>query len=184
MTEKIQVYDVQSRQTCFVRCCLRMFRTGIMDKFLDVAKENNLDEDLPDDKPELELVNATDDPAELVNLCRKLKTPRGNDALTEKILADQERTMPVLIEKFYRNTFDHFIDNAVLIFAYCDEKYVDEVLKNYNNIRSELAKCEFCVVLGFRKRTDCVDFLKQELKNLGHDKNYKTGPEVALEELI
>ncbi len=163
---------------------IRMFRTGIMDKFLDVAKENNLDEDLPDDKPELELVNATIDPAELVNLCRKLKSVRANDALTEKILADQEHALPVLIEKFYRNSFEHFIDNAALVLAYCDEKYVDEVLKNYHNIRSELAKCEFCVVLGSRKRKDCIDFLKQELKNLSHDKSYKSGPEVALEELI
>lgn len=163
---------------------LRMFRTGIMDKFLDIAEENNLDKELPDDKPELELVDATNDPAELVNLCRKLKSVRANDALTEKILVDQEHTMPVLIEKFYRNSYEHFIDNAVLVLAYCDEKYVDEVLKNYNNIRSELAKCEFCVVLGFRERKDCIDFLKQEVKSLSHDKSYKSGPEVALEELI
>lgn len=92
--------------------------------------------------------------------------------------------MPILIEKFYRNSYEHFIDNAALVLAYCDEKYVDEVLKNYNNIRSELAKCEFCVVLGFRNRKDCIDFLKQEVKNLSHDKSYKSGPEVALEELI
>ncbi len=148
---------------------LKMFRTGIMDEFLDIAEKNNLDKDLPDDKPELELVNTTNDSAELVNLCRKLKSVRANDALTEKILADQERTMPVLIEKFYRNSYEHFIDNAALVLAYCDEKYVDEVLKNYNNIRSELAKCEFCVVLGFRERKDCNDSLKQELKNLSHD---------------
>lgn len=163
---------------------LRMFRTGIIDKFLDIAEENNLDKELPDDKPELEIVNATDDPAELVNLCRKLKSVRANDALTEKILADQEHTMPVLIEKFYRNSFENFIDNAALVLAYCDEQYVDEVLKNYNNIRSELAKCEFCVVLRFRGRKDCIDFLKQELNNLGNEKSYKSGLEVALEELV
>ena len=50
MTEKIQVYDVQSRQTCFVRCCLKSI-TGVRPKFYeaDVADkvaifaENDID---------------------------------------------------------------------------------------------------------------------------------------------
>ncbi len=162
---------------------LKMFRSGIMNEVLDTVKEKMPDEDMPDETAELELVAATTDPAELINLCRKVKSFRGTDALADKILADQEHTLPSLIEKFYRNSFEHFIDRAVLIFAYCDEMYVDEVLKNYKNIRSDYAKCEFCVVLGFRQRKDCIDFLKQEVKNLSHDSSLSSGPKTALNEM-
>ena len=164
---------------------LRLFRTGIVEKALDAAKDEGLqDPDMPDETADMEKINTADDPADLIDLCRKVKSYRGGDVLVEKILADQKNTMPILIEKFSRSLYDHFIDKAVLILAYCEEVYVDEVLKNYKNIRSDYAKCGFCVVLGYRNRKDCIDFLKQEVKNLGRDEKYKTGPEVALEELM
>ena len=38
MTEKVQVYDVQSRQMCFVRCCLNCFSKKQIEKYLTYYK--------------------------------------------------------------------------------------------------------------------------------------------------
>ena len=71
-----------------------------------------------------------------------------------------------------------------MILAYCNEVYVDEIISSYKNICINYSKCQFCVVLGFRKRKDCIDYLKQEVRNLNHDKSLSSGPEAALKELL
>lgn len=131
---------------------------------------------------ETELVNSAENAEATADLCRKITFLRPMNILAEKILANQEETMPYIIRRYMTSSQGRFIDNACLIFAYCDEKYVDEVLSNYKNIRNDFAKSEFCVVLGYRGRRDCIDFLKQELKNLNHEGLFE-GPQSALDKL-
>ena len=120
---------------------LKLFRTGLLDEAAEKLKQPS-ESDLKD----LETVEKTDDPEALVNLCRKISYYKAKDALVEKILADQENKMPLLIARFLRSSHDKFIEQATLALGYCDEKYVDELLERYEEIRSDYAKAEFCVI--------------------------------------
>lgn len=168
---------------------LRLFRTGLLDKAAEKTKQPS-EADLLD----LEKVDKESDPALLVDLCRKISYYKAKDVLVEKILADQENTMPLLIARFLRSSHDKFIEQATLALGYCEEKYVDEVVDRYEEIRSDYAKAEFCVVLGFRQKKDCAELLRREaarLKKIGQRNNtavgralstdYQDGPILALE---
>lgn len=168
---------------------LRLFRTGLLDEAAEKIKQPS-ESDLKD----LETVDNTSSPEEVINLCRKVSYYKAKDALVEKILVDQENTMPLLIARFLRSSHDKFIEQATLALGYCDEKYVDEVVDRYEEIRSDYAKAEFCVVLGFREKKECAELLKREaarLKKVSRSSNtavgraisadYQDGPLLALE---
>ena len=102
--------------------------------------------------------------------------------------------MPLLIARYLRSSHGKFIEQATLALGYCEEKYVDEVVDRYEEIRSDYAKAEFCVVLGFRQKKECVELLRREaarLKKIGQRNNtavgralstdYQDGPILALE---
>ena len=105
--------------------------------------------------------------------------------------------MPLLIARFLRSSHDKFIEQATLALGYCEEKYVDEVVDRYEKIRSDYAKAEFCVVLGFRQKKECVGLLRREAERMkklsrrNHSNNtavgralstdYQDGPLIALD---
>lgn len=168
---------------------LRLFRTGLLDEAAEKIKQPS-ESDLKD----LETVENTSSPEEVINLCRKVSYYKAKDALVEKILVDQENTMPLLIARFLRSSHDKFIEQATLALGYCEEKYVDEVVDRYEEIRSDYAKAEFCVVLGFRQKKECGELLRREaarLKKSSQRNNtavcralstdYQDGPLLALE---
>ena len=113
---------------------IKLFRTGLLDKAAEKTKQPS-EADLKD----LEIVEKTDAPESLVNLCRKVSYYKAKDALVEKILANQENTMPLLIARYLRSSHDKFIEQATLALGYCEEKYVDEVVDRYEEIRSDYA---------------------------------------------
>ena len=168
---------------------LKLFRTGLLDEAAEKIKQPS-----EADLLELETVEKTDAPEALVNLCRKVSYYKAKDALVEKILADQENTMPLLIARFLRSSHDKFIEQATLALGYCDEKYVDEVVDKYEETRSDYAKAEFCVVLGFRQKKECVELLRREVGRMSKlsrssstavgralSTDYQDGPRLALE---
>lgn len=168
---------------------LRLFRTGLLDEAAEKIKQPS-----ESDLLELETVDKESSPEILVDLCRKISYYKAKDALVEKILANQENTMPLLISRFLRSSHDKFIEQATLALGYCEEKYVDEVVDRYEGIRSDYAKAEFCVVLGFRQKKECAELLRREaarLKKISQRNNtavgralstdYQDGPRLALE---
>ncbi len=156
---------------------LRLFRTGLLDEAAEKIKQPSTSDLL-----ELNTVEKTNDQEEVVNLCRKISYYKAKDALVEKILADQEHTMPLLIARYLRSSQDKFIEQATLALGYCDEKYVDELVVKYEEIRSDYAKAEFCVVLGFRQKKECAELLRREAERLSARKSeYKDGPLLALD---
>ncbi len=108
---------------------LRLFRTGLLDEAAEKIKQPS-----EADLLELKTVNATSDPEEVVNLCRKISYYKAKDALVEKILADQENTMPLLIARYLRSSHDKFIEQASLALDYRDEKSVDELVDKPRNL--------------------------------------------------
>lgn len=156
---------------------LKVFRTGLLDEAAEKIKQPS-----PSDLLELETVDKESSPEALVDLCRKVSYYKAKDALVEKILADQENTMPLLIARYLRSSHDKFIEQATLAFGYCEDKYVDEVVDKYEEIRSDYAKAEFCVVLGFRQKKECAELLRREVERLSSRRSeYKDGPLLALD---
>lgn len=136
---------------------------------------------------DLEAVNGTDDAVELANLVRKIKDMEAKRILIKKILANQDETMPLIIKRFHTSVQELFIETATIIFGHCEEKYVDEMLTEYDQIRSIYAQSEFCMMLGYRNRIDCIPFLKEEyarMKAMKSEGSIVQGPLVALNELI
>jgi len=155
---------------------LKLFRTGLLDEAADKIKKVS-----SSDLLELDTVNTASDPEEVVNLCRKISYYKAKDALVEKILADQEHTMPLLIARYLRSSQDKFIELATLALGYCENKYVDDLVDKYEEIRSDYAKAEFCVVLGFRQKRECADLLRREAERLGIRRSeYMDGPLLSL----
>lgn len=90
--------------------------------------------------------------------------------------------MPLLIARYLRSSHDKFIEQATLALGYCEDKYVDELIEKYEEIRSDYAKAEFCVVLGFSQKKECVNLLRREAKRLSARRSeYKDGPLLVLD---
>ncbi len=136
---------------------------------------------------DLEVVNSTNAPADLANLVRKIRDMGAKRILIKKILANQEEIMPLIIKRFRTSVQDLFIETATVIFGHCEESYVDEMLADYTEIKSIYAQSEFCMMLGYRNRKDCIPFLKMEyarMKAMKSEKNIEQGPLVALNALM
>lgn len=132
---------------------------------------------------EIEMVNSTNEPENLVDLCRKVTDFHAKRTLWKKILENQNEAMPFLLKRFYTSSQDKYLETAALVLAYAEEKYIDELLKNYKEIRCEYAKAVFCIVLGFRQKKSCIPFLKSEMKRmekLHGDTDYSEAPKAAL----
>ena len=158
----------------------------LQDKLDEITVPMMEDDVLATKAKDMETVNHTDDPAELVNLIRKTRDMGAKRILIKKILANQSETMPLVMKRFLTSVQDLFIETAVLIFAHCDEKYVNEMLSEYEQIRSAYAQSEFCMMLGFRQRKDCISFLQKEYKRMQTIKSERSlaqGPLVALYDL-
>lgn len=162
-----------------------LFDGSIEDIIKDVDEKIDLEEMNERLAKDFELINNADNAEKLVDVCRKVSGLESRKVLIEKILENQEETMPLVIKRFLTSTQDNYIEVSAIIFAWCEEKYVDDMLSQYKQIRSPYAQSEFCVSLGIRERKDCVDLLKKEyerLKEIAYkeDESYEQGPLLAL----
>lgn len=153
---------------------------------LTLSKITDEERDLDFDNQK-ELLDNAKSPVELVNVARKVKMPTLKRILGKKILENESETLPLILKRYKTSQLDTFIETSILVLAHCDEKYVDELLNDYDGINSPYAKSEFCVVLGFRNRVDCRDFLQRQYellkKECGVRDHFEQGPLIALWDL-
>lgn len=164
-----------------------LFNDELQDKITEITTPLMEGDVLATKRRDLAAVNDTDDPADLVNLVRKTKDMEAKRILIKKILANQGETMPLLMKRFHTSVQEIFIETATIVFGYCEEKYVDTMLLEYDQIRSVYAQSEFCMMLGFRNRKDCIPFLKKEydrMKAMKSERSIAQGPLSALHELV
>jgi len=165
-----------------------LFDEEINDFIEDTLSSEATDEVIAMHKQSMELAEKAQNPSELADAVRKIKDLSGRQLIVKKILNNQQDTLPLLINKFKRSSHDVFIETSVMIFAYCDNEYIDTLLSEYEQIRDEYAKSQFCVVLGFRGRKDCKKFLQKEYERMcdlfDEDENeFEQGPLTALNAL-
>ena len=125
-------------------------------------------------------------PDELVNLMRKPMTSGARELLRIKLLQNEESVLPLIKEKCLRNSFDIFIENAVIFFIKCKTNCGEWIMENYSQFRSEYLKSLICLALGFRGEPELIPFLMERAEFYEWEypeESFERGPALAVEEL-
>ncbi len=124
--------------------------------------------------------NAAED---FVQFMRKVKEPQNKKHIVEKALSMQDSVMPLIFKRFLTSGQDVFLENAAIILANADMKYVEQAFDIFNYIRNPYARSVICIVFGERKRVDYTSLLLEQyerIKKERPDKDYEQGPLLAL----
>ena len=90
-------------------------------------------------------IEETKDPAALVEFMRKGHDIFNQNLLCEKILQDQEQTMPLLLKRYRTCALDQFIDAATAVLATGEKKYAQQLRDIYADIRDPFAVPAWCL---------------------------------------
>ncbi len=120
---------------------------------------------------------------EVIKYMRKIKELQNRNLITDKAIDMQEEIMPLILNRLLTSGHDVFIENAAIILANADMKYVEQLFDIFNEIRSTYARSETSVVFGVKKRADYTSLLLEQymkIKQERPDKDYEQGPLLAL----
>ena len=132
------------------------------EKLRTIVNEQKSSEQLEAETEQIAAIQAVQTPDELINLMRKLKGTTWHEEFTAKALSMEETALPKIVERFCRNMTDRFLEASEMILFYADRKYLDELFKNYREIRSPYAQSIVCLLIGMADYKDVDDFLVKE----------------------
>lgn len=125
----------------------------------------------------------SDTPEDVMKYLRKIKELQNRNLLVEKALAMQEDIIPLILKRLLTSAHDVFIENAAIILANADMKYVEQLFNIFKEIRNPYARSETSVVFGVKKRADYAPLLLEQytlIKQERPDNDYEQGPLLAL----
>ena len=128
-------------------------------------------------------IEETKDPAALVEFMRKGHDIFNQNLLCEKILQDQEQTMPLLLKRYRTCALDQFIDAATAVLATGEKKYAQQLRDIYADIRDPFAQACACLVFGMQKMDEEIPFLLHEYERFQQEypkETYEQHPLLAL----
>ena len=79
--------------------------------------------------------------------------------LSEKIAANVEHAMPLLLRKYCTCLQDEFIELANLVFARSDVRYTQTLRELYPQIRAPYAQAHACLTFGMQNMVQEIPFL-------------------------
>lgn len=112
-----------------------------------------------------------------------MKLKQNRNLLCDKVLSEQDKYIPAIIDRFYRIKMDKFIETAAVIIYHADIKYLQGLYQNYNAIQFPYAQAMICLLIAMRKFEDTDDFLMKEFDNFKKyypEKSYSEFPLLAL----
>lgn len=125
----------------------------------------------------------SDTPEDVIKHMRKIRDPQNRNLIVEKALSMQENVMPLILKRLLTSAYDVFIENAAIILANADMKYVEQLFNIFKEIRNPYARSETSVVFGVKRRVDYTSLLLEQyllIKQECPDKDYEQGPLLAL----
>ena len=114
---------------------------------------------IDDDKAEQEMIEQAATPEQLVDLLRKVRGMSSSNRLFRKIIENQDETIPLVVRKYIRSSYDIFIESSAIVLGNCDPKYAKQLWDSYNEIRDPYAKSVACLVIGKAFGNDATEFL-------------------------
>lgn len=125
----------------------------------------------------------SDTAEEIIKYMRKIKEPQNRNLIVEKALSMQEDVMPLILKRLLTSAHDVFIENAAIILANADMKYVEQLFNIFKKIRNPYARSETSMVFGVKRRADYTSLLLEQyllIKQERPDEDYEQGPLLAL----
>ena len=120
---------------------------------------------------------------EIIKYMRKIKEPYNRQLLIEKALDMQEEAVPLILKRILTSGHDVFIENAAIILANADIKYVETLGNIFLDIRNKYARSEMCLVFGVKRMEKYAPLLLEQYKQMkdsARDDDYEQGPLLAL----
>lgn len=87
--------------------------------------------------------------------------------LSEKIAANAEQSMPLLLKKYVTCLQDEFIELANLILARSEVRYTQTLRELYPQIRAPYAQANACLTFGIQGMTQQIPFLLSSIAVFG-----------------
>ena len=98
-----------------------LYKNDKLDGFLnETVKKLSSDERNKAVEENIATVEAVQTADELIQLMRKMKGPNCHNAMIDKALSMEEEALPAIIERYYRNKHDVFIEAARNIIFYAN----------------------------------------------------------------
>ncbi len=114
---------------------------------------------------ERQRIEQTDDPAALVEIMRKGHDILNQRLLCDKINANHEQTMPLVLRRYRTCALDQFIDSAAVTLALGEKKYTKMLREMYGDIRCPYARACACLVFGIQGMEEEIPFLLGEYQH-------------------
>lgn len=124
-------------------------------------------------------------PDELFNYMRKRCELANRHLLCRKALEMEDEIMPELIRKWKRNGGDMFCESAALISSQTQEKYIDQIVDEFEEFQKPYGIYTCCTLLAFRGRTDALPKIMKAYKMMHSrsdlvSEDYDKGPLYAI----
>lgn len=132
---------------------------------------------------EREKIAESKDGEQVIGCMRKTMEIANRPVILEKALSMQTEVMPLILKRFMTSGHDVFIENAAIVFAYSEMKYVEQLYDVFEKIRNPYARSISCVVFGFRERKDYLPLIYKQFllfRKEFADESYEQGPLLAL----
>ena len=117
---------------------------------------------------ERQQIDQTDDPAVWIDMMRRCDIT-NHKQLSEKIAANAERSMPLLLKKYGTCLQDGFIELANLVLACSDVCYTRKLRELYPQIRAPYAQAHACLTFGIQGLTQEIPFLLEQYRRFQRD---------------
>lgn len=109
-------------------------------------------------------IETMNDPAELVDYMRKITELFNRRLLCDKILEQQEQTMPLLLKRYRTSALDEFIETAVIVLSLGEKRFAQQLFEMYKEIRCPYAQACACLVFGRQRMEETIPFLRGEFE--------------------
>ena len=158
---------------------------SLMDSVQNIADEampENRKKEIAEDRDYLLSLSTPD---ELLNYMRKRCELANRHILCSKALEMEEELMPELIHKWKRNGGDQFCEGAALISSQAKEKYIDQIVDEFEEFQKPYGIYTCCTLLAFRNRTDALPKIMKAYKMIHSrsdlvSEDYDKGPLYAI----
>jgi len=136
---------------------------------------------------EAKRIEATNDPEGLVEIMKNSPDTLNHCLLVEKLLQQQDTTIPMILEELKHTNSDLFVELAVSILHKSSSDHSSELLSLIRlPVKNPYALSQLCVLAGMvghkdhiKPLWDCYHFFKERYP----DKSYDQGPLIGLWEL-
>ena len=113
-------------------------------------------------------IEQANDPAVWIDMMRRCDI-MNHKRLSEKIVANAEQSIPLLLKKYITCLQDEFIELVNLVLVRSEVRYTQKLRELYPQIRAPYAQAHACLTFGMHDMTQEISFLLEQFRRLQRD---------------